>query len=42
VPAASPDQPFGLQDIYDEEIEDLVADAYQRDYVMFGFSRWKL
>ena len=41
VPAASPDHPFGLQDIYDEEIEDLVADAYQRDYVMFGFSRWK-
>lgn len=41
VPAASPYHPFGLQDIYDEEIEDLVADAYQRDYVMFGFSRWK-
>lgn len=35
-----PDQPFELAQIYDEEIEKLAADAYQRDYVTFGFSRW--
>jgi LPS sulfotransferase NodH len=35
-----PDQPFELSQIYDEEIEKLAADAYQRDYVTFGFSRW--
>ncbi len=34
---AAPDQPFALEDIYDDEIEKLTADAYQRDYVMFGF-----
>lgn len=33
-------QPFTLQDIYDDEIERLVADVYQRDYLMFGFDRW--
>ena len=36
-----PDQPFGLSAIYDEEIEKLAAQAYQRDYITFGFSRWK-
>ncbi|MGC1495012.1 MAG: nodulation protein NodH [Sulfitobacter sp.] len=36
-----PDQPFELAQIYDDDIEDLAADAYQRDYVTFGFSRWK-
>ncbi|MEP5731658.1 MAG: sulfotransferase family 2 domain-containing protein [Sulfitobacter sp.] len=41
VPEPTPDQPYALQDIYDEEIEKLAADAYQRDYVMFGFTRWK-
>ena len=35
-----PDQPFELSQIYDDEIEKLAADAYQRDYVTFGFSRW--
>lgn len=38
--ASHPDQPFELTEIYDEEIENLAADAYQRDYVTFGFSRW--
>jgi len=38
VPA--PDVPFDLADIYDAEIEKLTADAYQRDYVTFGFDRW--
>jgi Sulfotransferase family len=43
VPALSTgqaDQPYTLADIYDDEIEALAADAYHRDYVMFGFSRW--
>jgi LPS sulfotransferase NodH len=35
------DQPFGLDAVYDDEIEKLAAQAYQRDYVTFGFSRWK-
>lgn len=39
--AAQPDQPFELSEIYDREIEALAADAYQRDYVTFGFTRWK-
>lgn len=30
-----------LEDIYDDEIEVLAADVYQRDYVMFGFGRWR-
>ena len=32
---------YKLEDIYDEEIEALGADVYQRDYVMFGFGRWR-
>jgi len=36
-----PDQPFALDQVYDSEIEALAADAYQRDYMMFGFSAWK-
>jgi LPS sulfotransferase NodH len=32
---------FGLEDIYDDEIEALGADVYQRDYMMFGFGRWR-
>lgn len=38
---AQPDQPFALSEIYDARIEKLAADAYQRDYVMFGFSNWQ-
>ena len=38
--ASQPDQPFELAMIYDDEIEKLAAEAYQRDYVMFGFARW--
>lgn len=33
--------PFALADIYDDEIEALGADVYQRDYMMFGFDRWR-
>ncbi|GLQ28232.1 nodulation protein NodH [Sulfitobacter pacificus] len=36
-----PDQPFALDQVYYGEIEALAADAYQRDYMMFGFSAWK-
>lgn len=35
------DHPFALAEIYDDEIEALAADAYQRDYMTFGFSRWR-
>lgn len=41
LPAAKPDQPYDLIDIYDDEIEALAKEAYQRDYMMFGFTRWK-
>ena len=40
VPTPAPDTPFTLAEIYDNEIEDLAADIYQRDYMMFGFDRW--
>lgn len=30
-----------LDAIYDAEIESLVADIYQRDYLMFGFGPWR-
>jgi hypothetical protein len=41
LPSAKTTGPFDLEDIYDDEIENLAAQAYQRDYVMFGFDRWK-
>ena len=34
------DSPYTLADIYDEEVEDAVRAAYQRDYMMFGFKPW--
>lgn len=34
-------QYFALDDIYDAEIEAAVHDAYQRDYLMFGFQNWR-
>lgn len=40
LPAGLPDHPYPLADIYDDEIEDLASDVYQRDYVMFGFRKW--
>jgi LPS sulfotransferase NodH len=36
-----PTRPFELSDIYDDEIEKLTSDAYQRDYMMFGFGSWR-
>ncbi|WP_372836303.1 sulfotransferase family 2 domain-containing protein, partial [Puniceibacterium confluentis] len=32
--------PFALAQIYDDEIESLARDAYNRDYLMFGFADW--
>lgn len=36
-----PAHPVQLSEIYDEAIEAAVKDAYQRDYMMFGFSPWQ-
>ena len=37
-----PDEfPVSMEDIYDEEIETLVRAAYQRDYMIFGFGKWR-
>ncbi|WP_298840647.1 nodulation protein NodH [uncultured Roseobacter sp.] len=41
VPQASEDQPWSLSAIYDDEIEQLAAEAYARDYMTFGFSAWR-
>ncbi len=42
VPAAqAAASPYGLDDIYDDALEQLVAEAYHRDYMMFGFDCWK-
>ena len=38
--AIDPDVPFALADIYDSEIEKAAHNAYQRDYMMFGFDSW--
>ncbi|UWR22527.1 sulfotransferase family 2 domain-containing protein [Sulfitobacter sp. S190] len=39
--AAQSRGPFTLDDFYDDEIERLCADVYQRDYMMFGFKAWR-
>ncbi len=41
MPETPPDAPFSLAEIYDPELEDLAADVYRRDYVMFGFGAWR-
>ncbi|MBL4768376.1 MAG: nodulation protein NodH [Rhodobacteraceae bacterium] len=38
--AATPDWPYTLSEIYDDELEELAASVYQRDYLMFGFGPW--
>ncbi|AML50919.1 nodulation protein NodH [Falsihalocynthiibacter arcticus] len=35
------DFPYSLDDIYDSEIEAAAQEAYQRDYMTFGFSAWR-
>lgn len=37
---AGSDTPYALGEIYDDEIEALVHDIYQRDYMLFGFGPW--
>lgn len=37
---ARADAPFALADIHDDQLEALVADVYQRDYMLFGFGPW--
>lgn len=39
--AAPEDKPHALADIYDDDIERRVGNIYQRDYLMFGFGRWR-
>jgi UDP-glucose 4-epimerase len=39
-PTAQPTQFFDLADIYYADVENAVHDAYQRDYLMFGFESW--
>ncbi|MCF6444553.1 sulfotransferase family 2 domain-containing protein [Nereida sp. MMG025] len=34
------DAPFSLEEVYDEEIERKARDAYQRDYMSFGYGPW--
>ena len=41
LPAPTPDTPFTLDQIYDADVEARVANAYQRDYLVFGFSSWR-
>ncbi len=39
--AAQTDMPFSLEQIYDAPLETLAVQAYQRDYLLFGFESWK-
>ena len=38
--SSEPAPDITLSDIYDDALESLAQDAYQRDYVMFGFKKW--
>ncbi len=35
-------EPFALSDVYTSDIEEACEVAYRRDYVMFGFSTWRI
>jgi hypothetical protein len=35
------DTPYALADIYDADVEAAVRGAYQKDYMMFGFTDWR-
>ncbi|MGH1369960.1 MAG: nodulation protein NodH [Maritimibacter sp.] len=41
LPDIEVDTPYQLGDIHDDEIEKAVRNAYQRDYMLFGFDDWK-
>ena len=32
---------FSIEQVYDEEVEELIAKAYSRDYMNFGFKSWR-
>ena len=38
---AEPEAPFALSDIYDGDVEAAAQDAYARDYLVFGFGKWR-
>ena len=40
LPPIAPDAPYTLDDIYDDEVEEAVRKAYQRDFMLFGFKPW--
>lgn len=40
VTESAADSPYTLDEIYDDQLEQLIADVYQRDYMMFGFKPW--
>jgi hypothetical protein len=35
------DVPYTLEQIYDEQLEALAAEAYHRDYLQFGVGPWR-
>ncbi|MEM6309798.1 MAG: nodulation protein NodH [Pseudomonadota bacterium] len=37
---SAPDMPYALNEVVTPEIEEVAANAYQRDYMMFGFTSW--
>lgn len=41
VPAEVEDRPVDLARVYDDEVEAAVRAAYQRDYMTFGYGRWR-
>lgn len=40
VPEIEPETPWALDEIYDDEVEEAVRKAYQRDFMLFGFRPW--
>lgn len=40
IAGTTPDTPYALTDVYDDEIEGKIRKLYQRDYMMFGFKPW--
>jgi len=40
VPDSAPDEPFTLDEIYDQDVELAARAAYQRDYMSFGYGAW--
>jgi len=40
-PATAPQETVPLTQIYDAEIESAAKDAYQRDYMVFGYRAWR-